>query len=63
MIGKQEGDQIQGDKIILEAGKIDLFRKIIRSQGHRGDRAVGKTYAIAIVDKPFSYVRPEPFST
>ncbi len=59
MIGKQKGDEIQGDKIILEAGKIDVFSKIIRSQGHRGDRAIGKTNAIAIIDRPFSYVKPE----
>jgi hypothetical protein len=62
MIGKQEGDQLQGDKIILEAGKIDLSRKIIRSQGHRGDRAIGRVYAIAILDKPFSYVKAEPLT-
>jgi hypothetical protein len=60
MIGKNLGDRIQGEKIILEAGKIDLVRKIVRSQGHRGGKAVGKTNAVATVDKPFSYVRPEP---
>ena len=56
------GDQLQGDKIILEAGKIDLSSRIIRSQGHRGDRAIGKINVIAIIDKPFSHVRPEPLS-
>jgi hypothetical protein len=61
MIYRQRGDEIQAEKIILEAGKINICpNPICRSQGHRGKRAVGKTFARAFIDEPFSYIKPQP---
>ena len=60
MIGKLVGDKIEGEKIILEAGTIKLFRGIVRSQGHHGDRAVGKIRALAFIEKSFEHVKEKP---
>lgn len=60
MIGKMLGDQIEGEKIILEAGYIETYRNIPRAQGHHGDRATGKIRAIAFVSKPYSSVSAKP---
>ncbi len=61
MIHKELGEEIQGEKIILEAGHIEIKRqKIRRAQGHRGKRAVGKIHAMAFIDKPFSYYKTRP---
>jgi len=61
MIYKELGAEIQGEKIILEAGSIEIKReKIIRAQGHRGQRAVGKINARAFIDRPFSYYQTRP---
>ena len=53
MIGKNAGDVLEGEKIILEAGHIDLYRNVVRAQGHHGDRAVGKIRAVAVITKAF----------
>ena len=61
MIYKELGIEIQGEKIILEAGHIQINpQKIIRAQGHRGQRAIGKINARAFIDKPFSYYKTRP---
>lgn len=60
MIGKLIGDRIEGEKIILEAGAIKLFKGIVRAQGHHGDRAVGRIRAIAFIEKPFQHVKEKP---
>ncbi len=56
MIGKNVGDIIEGEKIILEAGTIKLIRGIVRAQGHHGDRAIGKIRVIAFIEKSYSHV-------
>ena len=60
MIGKFVGDRVEGEKIVLEAGTIKLFRGVVRSQGHHGDRAVGKIRAIAFIEKSFEHVSEKP---
>ena len=61
MIHKELGAEIQGEKIVLEAGHIEIKpQKIKRAQGHRERRDVGKIHARAFVDKPFSYYRTRP---
>lgn len=54
------GRLLEGEKIVLEAGHIDLSRKISRAQGYRGDRAVGKIRVIAFVSKPYSSISMKP---
>lgn len=54
MIYRNLGDGIEGEKIVFEAGFIRLGRKIVRSQGHHGDRAVGSVRAFAYIAKAYS---------
>ena len=61
MKGTLFGDEIVGEKIILEAGYVDLEKHIQLSKSrHHGDRAIGRKNAWAFIDKQFVFVGSKP---
>lgn len=61
MKGISFGDEIAGEKIVLEAGQIGVEKHIqLAKSRHHGDRAVGRKNAWAFIDKEFAFIGSRP---
>jgi hypothetical protein len=61
MKGISFGDEIAGEKIVLEAGHVDLEKHVQLSKSrHHGDRATGRKNAWTFIDKEFVFVGSKP---
>ncbi|MDR3292030.1 MAG: hypothetical protein LBT10_07790 [Methanobrevibacter sp.] len=59
IICTEKGDTLKGDRIIVEARKIDDVRIIAKIGRHKSQRTVLRDNAICVIDRKFRFVKKE----
>jgi hypothetical protein len=51
-IGREEGDSLEGERIVCECRKLNGAKLTRIAQGHRGTRVIMTQYVYCVIEKP-----------
>ena len=58
LLGRNRGDKLAGDQIVVTCQKPDVWKEIRKSGQHRGHRTVARKDAKAVIEKGYTNIRP-----